>query len=119
MTEQPEATPQDLHNTLREALRSGEAVENSASVYGFPPLTAPGDVWLSTAQAAKVTGREPGFITTMTSRTRTGVHVRGNPWPAGVHVGRDNYFRASEGPGQRSVQNTSSSSTASWVCKIR
>jgi hypothetical protein len=92
MSEQSQPSREDL----REALRSGEVPENSASVYGFPPLTTPGDVWLSTAQAAKITGLEPASITTMTSRTRNRVHVRENAWPAGVHVGRENYFPASE-----------------------
>lgn len=96
MTEQPEATPEDLRQALHEALRSGEDPEKSAPVYGFPPLTTPGDVWLSTAQAAKIAGLDPASITTMTSRTRNRVHVRENAWPAGIHVGRENYFPASE-----------------------
>jgi hypothetical protein len=81
---------------LRGALRSGQVPEKSAPVSGFPALPTPGDVWLSTAVAAEVAGIKPGIVTTMTSRTRNSVHVRENAWPAGIHVGRENYFPASE-----------------------
>lgn len=81
---------------LRTALRSGQVPEKSAPVAGFPALPTPGDVWLPTAAAAEVAGIKPGIVTTMTSRTRNSVHVRENAWPAGTHVGRENYFPASE-----------------------